>query len=188
MSKHIVDCPYCGSKAEYRLGTSSKGELNFNDPKEQFYVCSNYPKCDTYVRADIHGKKRGSLANRELRRLRMMAHYLFDQLWLDGLMTRTQAYNFLWKSMGLPKKRSHIGEMNEENCRTLVRMMQKKEVWFLNIKKNCDSFKVFYLKLNDIFYCFKIDSDKCRSFLKKKPEEVVFYCIQNRWKCELERA
>ena len=61
-------------------------------PGAMAYVCSNYPKCDSFVIADpVTKQPRGSLADSNLRRLRYLAHNQFDRLHQSGRMTRKEA-------------------------------------------------------------------------------------------------
>ena len=65
-------CPYCGAPVVYR---SAEGIYKENHLDAMLYVCSKYPKCDAYVR--VHAGTKipvGSLANKELRNLRRIAH------------------------------------------------------------------------------------------------------------------
>lgn len=86
------------------------------------YVCSHYPECDSYVSADrITGKPLGTLAGKELRRLRIRTHELFDQLWKQGLMTRDDAYRWIGDRYGLPRGYVHIAMFSEYMCRSVIR-------------------------------------------------------------------
>ena len=54
-------------------------------PGAMAYVCSNYPRCDSFVIADpVTKQPRGSLADSNLRRLRYLAHNQFDRLHQSG--------------------------------------------------------------------------------------------------------
>ena len=72
-------CPYCGAPAKM----VPEAEMNFRfhetNPakrKDFFWVCSRYPECDVYIAADNHTKRpMGTMANPELRHMRMMIHY-----------------------------------------------------------------------------------------------------------------
>ena len=65
-------------------------------PGAMAYLCSNYPRCDSFVIADpVTKQPRGSLADSNLRRLRYLAHNQFDRLHQSGRMTRKEAYRWL---------------------------------------------------------------------------------------------
>lgn len=83
----------------------------------KFFVC---PKCG--ARCGTHkqtGKPLGVPVGPETRRARQDAHRAFDRLWKDnGPMTRSQAYKWLAKEMGLNKDQCHIGRMSEAQAET----------------------------------------------------------------------
>lgn len=84
------------------------------------YICSNYPECDSFVGC-IRGTitPYGSLANKELRKARKLAHIIFDRGWKSyGVFTRYDAYKKLEEATGL--ERPHIGELSIEQCHTVV--------------------------------------------------------------------
>ncbi len=68
------------------------------------YLCNAYPKCDAKV--GCHPRTiiaLGTLANKELRRWRILAHQKFDPLWQSGVFSNRQAaYKWLSKAMRLP--------------------------------------------------------------------------------------
>lgn len=90
------------------------------------YLCR---PCDARVgvhkNSKIHAPK-GSLANRELRELRMHAHLLFDMLWKTENMPRKQAYIFLQDIMEMSKEEAHIGKFSAEQCHKLIDCLEKK--------------------------------------------------------------
>lgn len=111
-----VECPYCGAEADF----VSSREFYGRDYKTNIYVC--YP-CDAYV--GTHGKggtPLGTLANKQLRLLRMTAHSIFDPLWKGKYrkMGRNGAYRLMQRLMDLPPEKAHIGMMNEEQCQELI--------------------------------------------------------------------
>jgi len=86
-------CPYCGATVAFR---SADGIYRENSKGVMLYVCSNYPKCDAYVR--VHEGTKipvGTMANAELRALRKEAHDAFNRLYYSGLMSRDGAYAWL---------------------------------------------------------------------------------------------
>lgn len=116
--KRKIICPYCGAMAVLRDGTYVYGDRSRG---EMLYVCSNYPKCDSYVGVH-HGTDRpmGTLANAELRNKRIKTHRLFDQIWQSKLMTRKEAYRWMEYFMGLSKRDSHIGKFSDYRCQILM--------------------------------------------------------------------
>ena len=93
-------CPYCGSPVILR---SADGIYRENANGTMLYVCKRYPVCDAYVRTHP-GTNRpvGTLANRELRSLRREAHRYFDRLYLSGMMSKEQAYEWLARLIQAP--------------------------------------------------------------------------------------
>lgn len=117
-----ITCPYCGAhailqKASYVYGDSSMDEY--------VYVCSNYPKCDSYV--GVHrGTKEpmGTLANRELRNKRIRTHKVFEKIWQNNLMSKKEAYRWMTYMMGIPFDMGHIGKFSEYRCDELVKICE----------------------------------------------------------------
>lgn len=91
------------------------------------YVCSRYPECDAYVRvkAGTGSIPLGSMANGELRALRIEAHQHFDKLYLSGLMTKQQAYSWLADQIAAPLSQAHIGYLGEYYCRIVIEESKK---------------------------------------------------------------
>lgn len=55
-----------------------------------------------------------------LTKARVMAHKKFDLLWKFGLMTRTEAYQWLASTMGLSSKDAHIKQFSITDCERLI--------------------------------------------------------------------
>lgn len=62
----------------------------------------------------------GRLANAELRKAKSAAHAAFDPMWKSGGMSRTQAYAWLAKALGISEANCHIGMMDLDACRAVV--------------------------------------------------------------------
>jgi hypothetical protein len=107
-------CPYCDTPAVLRGSTEVYG------PGKDFgnlWVCGNYPRCDSYVgvhRDSPIAAPLGTMANADLRKLRIKVHAAFDPLWKSGRMKRTQAYRLLSRLMGVPQ--AHISWFNADQC------------------------------------------------------------------------
>lgn len=110
-------CPYCSRESE--LVTGKRIYPHRKDlAGKRFYLCE---PCDAYV--GCHQTSRtplGRLANAELRRLRVLAHAMFDPLWILGPMTRVEAYGRLARELGIPRKKCHIGMFDAETCHQVV--------------------------------------------------------------------
>lgn len=85
-----------------------------------YYACK---PCDTKIGCHQDSiTPLGTLADAELRALRMGAHKHFDKLWKKGHMTRRKAYkklNDLFK-----KPDMHIGQMGKEDCKKVIQHFQ----------------------------------------------------------------
>ena len=122
-----VDAPTCacGRKAKR---TSGK-KLYPHRPdlySKRFWVCN---PCDARVGTHPDGRPFGSLANADLRKLRNEAHQVFDPIWREGPMNRSEAYAWLAKRLDLPIKRVHIGHTDEKTCRRIIRICLKRREW-----------------------------------------------------------
>lgn len=123
VTRSVMYCPYCGSRTELR---SADGIYHDNRDNTMLYVCKNYPRCDAYVRV-VPGTTQpmGSLANGHLRAMRTEAHRYFNQLYMTGIMTKTEAYQWLSDIIGLPMSKTHIGDMGEYYCELVIQESQK---------------------------------------------------------------
>jgi len=123
-------CPYCGASTKlidsirvYK--TRSYGKV---------YICFS---CDAWV--GVHkGTTRalGRLANAELRLYKRMAHDALDPVWKAQVKAgapqyaaRNQTYKWLSEQMGLDVKYTHIGMMNAEQCKKVIELCKKHELW-----------------------------------------------------------
>jgi len=116
-------CPYCGAPVILR---SADGIYYDNSRDTMLYVCSNYPKCDAYVR--VHQGTNvpvGTMANRRLRELRKQAHHEFDKLYKSGIMSRQEAYHWLAYMVSAPLSKAHIGYLGEYYCDVVIKESRK---------------------------------------------------------------
>jgi len=114
---------HCGAVAVKRDGSYIHGEANWGG---DLYVCSRYPECDSYVSADkVNGLPLGTLANARLRHMRIETHRLFDQIWENGIMTRSSAYHWICDKYGLRRSEAHIANFSEHMCRSLMSDCQR---------------------------------------------------------------
>jgi hypothetical protein len=101
-------CPECGSAMLLR---QSKFGL--------FYGCIEYPKCKAAHGAHADGKPLGTPANPETKKARIRAHDAFDELWKGRHMSRSEAYTWMQRTMGLPEDEAHIGKFTIDQCEEL---------------------------------------------------------------------
>lgn len=126
-------CPYCGRQAELVDGKRlypHRKNLDERTSKAKFWLCI---RCDAYVgchRADEeHGRDGteplGTMANRDLRELRVRVHGFFDQTWKSGAMSRAGAYRWLAQRLGIMVDRCHVGMFDEETCRRALEVLEE---------------------------------------------------------------
>lgn len=123
MNPSSMRCPYCGSTVVLR---SADGIYHENHSNTMLYVCSNYPKCDAYVRTHLGTNiPVGVLANHKLRALRNEAHRHFDKLYLRGMMSKQDAYLWLANLLQVPLSKAHIGLLGEYYCTQVIEESRK---------------------------------------------------------------
>lgn len=134
IEKSAPRCPYCGSHTIYR---SADGIYRENTRNEMLYVCKNYPRCDSYVRVQPGTRiPLGTVANRELRELRIEAHRQFDKLHKRGYMSKHDAYQWLGGVLGVTAREAHIGQLSMLSCNLVIREAKKQVEWYLQKKTN----------------------------------------------------
>ena len=118
-----IKCPYCGGTAVLRPASYVYGDKAL---EEYVYVCQHYPECDAYV--SVHkGTKipKGTLADGDLRNLRIKAHHAFDAIWKNNILTKHEAYKWLQDKFCLRADQEHIGQFSEYMCRRVIEESQK---------------------------------------------------------------
>jgi ssDNA-binding Zn-finger/Zn-ribbon topoisomerase 1 len=116
-----VKCPYCKAECLLQDDTTVYNITYYT----KVWVCSNYPECDSYVGANKKtNEPLGRPANRELRLWKKNAHNVFDRLWKSGLATRTGAYKWLSRKLGISLEKCHIGLFDVVTCKKVVRIIQ----------------------------------------------------------------
>lgn len=121
--KRPIRCPVCGHVAVLRDASFVYGKRSRGG---HLYVCSQYPKCDSYVTADETTlQPRGSLATGDLRHKRIETHRLFDQIWKRKIMSRPNAYKWIQDKFGLRAEHAHIGYFSSYMCDALMEECKK---------------------------------------------------------------
>lgn len=152
-----VVCPYCGSLAELKDAYTVYRREGFG----VLYVCPT-AACDAYV--GVHqgtSRPKGSLANAALRRLRNDVHAVFDPLWRDPEVERTEVYEAAANVLGL--KEFHIGEMRDDDAKAyLDRHEELADLIRLQIQRN----RLFKLSEGDqnllgVLRYLYVDSQRC---------------------------
>ena len=115
-------CPYCYSKVLIK-----DSSIVYGKSYGYVYICSNFPKCDSYVGCHPRSKKPlGRLANKELRNLKMEAHKYFDYLWAlrkkitNDRWSRSRGYKWLSQQMKKEIKDTHIGMFDIEEVKKVI--------------------------------------------------------------------
>lgn len=116
-----VYCDYCGRPAEY----VDSAEVYHGQSFGMIYLCR---PCGAYV--GVHAGTdipKGRLANAELRLWKRRAHAFFDPLWRSGQFTRrNDAYNWLAKEMAIPRRLTHIGMFDVQQCQQAIEICRQK--------------------------------------------------------------
>ena len=110
-------CNICGQQAKL---TDSK-EI-YKKSYGYIYLCS----CGAYVGCHKGTTKPlGTLADKELRKLRKECHSLFDDVWKNKKMSRGQDYKKLSVYMKKDLKDTHIGMFDKKDCIKLINGFKK---------------------------------------------------------------
>lgn len=97
-------CPYCGHDVVLTTNDEIYGKT-YGDGK--VYLCRNCRAsvgCHPGTTIPL-----GRMANRELKRLKKLAHSYFDQTWKTKKRYRNECYQALANKMGIPIKECHFG-------------------------------------------------------------------------------
>ncbi len=115
-------CGDCG--AAMRLIPSSK----FKTP---FYGCVTYPACRGTHGANPDGAPLGTPVDKATRKARVDAHRVFDKLWQTPddpaqkpLMSRSEAYTWLQKEMGLSQNAGHFAQFDRVQCEKVIELVR----------------------------------------------------------------
>ncbi len=121
-------CRYCGGVIRRVPGQQIYGDaaaMRLKLWNEWFYQCQN---CN--ARVGCHrGTTRplGNVANEVLRLKRMETHQVFAAYWKGRHMSRTAAYKWLSKKMGLPEEKAHIGGFKMDQCQQVIDICRRME-------------------------------------------------------------
>lgn len=122
-----VICNYCENEA--KLVT---GEVIYPHRSDLFHKYFwHCGPCNAYVGTHQHSKEHkplGRLADAALREKKKTAHSVFDPLWRGGAMSRKQAYRWLAGQLGIPPKRTHIGDFDIPMCNRVISACAGKKI------------------------------------------------------------
>lgn len=67
----------------------------------------------------------GRLADAHLRQAKLKAHEAFDPIWKGRKMSRSKAYGWLAKQLGISREETHIGMFDLETCRLVIEICRE---------------------------------------------------------------
>jgi len=116
-----MKCPYCSKEAKLVTGEFVHPfQPRYKD--KYYYICD---ACDAYVGCHKGTKKAlGTLANYELRVLRMKVHHKFDPLWRSKVVTRKDAYIILSKKLNISLTKCHIAAFDIDTCNRVLGIIE----------------------------------------------------------------
>jgi hypothetical protein len=121
-----MKCPYCKGQVKYHRDTRIIYGNKANPVWGGVWICENYPKCDSYVGCHKGTTEPlGRMADKELRKYKVLAHNEFDKLWKQGDYTRAEAYKIMQKLMCLPEHKAHIGLFTVKKCKQLINKLEQ---------------------------------------------------------------
>lgn len=117
-------CLYCNKESIYVNGNiiyPNRVDLHLKN----YYQCK---PCEAYVGIHLGTRKAfGTLANKELRMLRVKTHGVFDFLWQNKILkSRTKTYSWLSHSLNIEKKYCHIAMFDKEMCNRAISICEYK--------------------------------------------------------------
>ena len=109
-------CPYCGRNTEL----IDSAEIYHGKSFGWMYICR---PCDAYVGCKTGTKESlGRLANAELRKYKQAAHDVFDLIWKDNHINRTEAYTWLSQKLGIDRDFTHMGMFDVDQCKQVIEL------------------------------------------------------------------
>jgi ssDNA-binding Zn-finger/Zn-ribbon topoisomerase 1 len=124
MSDPII-CAECGSPMVLRQTTKFK---NKDGSPRKFYGCSRFPDCQGIHGAHPDGRPLGKPADKATKQLRIEAHAAFDNLWQGGRMSRSAAYRWLQRKMGMTSEECHIGRFDADAARMCMEVCEAAKI------------------------------------------------------------
>lgn len=87
-----------------------------------FWLC----ECGAYVGSHKQlGNPLGRPAGAETRSSRNAAHTAFDPIWRDGITSRTNAYRWLARQLGIDVADCHIANFDAETCKRVIEIVTR---------------------------------------------------------------
>lgn len=115
----ITKCNICNSE----LVTKVDSKKIYNNPKWHGRIMWKCLDCGAYVSC-IPGtdEPAGTLADADLRLLRIKVHNLIDPLWESGRFTRNRVYQSLAEHLNIARRDCHVGKFSKAMCMKVIEM------------------------------------------------------------------
>jgi hypothetical protein len=129
-----VKC-HCGSDAVYHKSDAIIYGRQYSN--RGVWVCSQFPKCDSYVGCHPNKLPLGVLKDKEGRSLAKACHKIFDRYWNACLglgvnvVGRNDAYRYLASQLQMPVSECHFGMMNNPQLEKALQFLEKTKDTFL---------------------------------------------------------
>lgn len=189
-------CPVCGKPI--KMVPFEQMDFRFSSKKHPdfYWVCSDYPACNTYAMADSRtGKPVGTLAGPRLRHLRRCIHEW--QLFMDAEMsTDKKAFRSMCAyRLGMDEEKFHAANANELECSTILDYLQK---LYETDEKVKNLINTRYFRSTIWKHCMGVDTDRsfgaiydhdgnitgyyegCEPETEKKPEHTIRESEENK--------
>ncbi len=127
----LKTCRYCLRPAQLL----KHGESGYPYPHKDYGPTWTCVPCKAWVGCHPGTENAlGGLANAELRAAKMAAHAAFDPLWRakmarDGCSkshARKSGYRWLSQQLGIPYKKTHIGQFDLDECQRVIEVCNKR--------------------------------------------------------------
>lgn len=112
-------CRYCDAEVKVATHIEIYGIVYGRWPFT--YCCSN---CRAYV--GMHPFTNiplGTLADAETRQARAKSKNLFNPIWENGYMTRSEAYQWIANELGIPIEECHFGWFDTKTCNKVMEVI-----------------------------------------------------------------
>jgi hypothetical protein len=119
--KRKVKCPYCGKDASLVHASV----MYRNKSQRWLWYCGCVPGGAIVGCHDVSTVPLGTLANQELRQLRILVHRHLDTLWQSNKLTRNDTYRILAKKLKLKHKNCHIAMFNIDQCNNAIHVISE---------------------------------------------------------------
>jgi hypothetical protein len=126
---------HCGSDAVYHKSDAIIYRTQYSS--RGVWVCSQYPRCDSYVGCHPNKSPLGVLKDKKGRELAKACHKIFDRYWNACLglginvIGRNDAYRYLALQLEMPVSKCHFGMMNNQELEKALQFLKATQHTFL---------------------------------------------------------